>query len=188
MSNSPELCVSFTIPVLNHLQNPIALLLPRYALDLFSLHLPPLRTYREAKSLSKALVKRDTSYQHAVFKMSDRGAVKQKEDLQEHRASFPAEILPESKPINDTRSYRILLIAAVKLLKRICPHHGTVLFVSSKLCIKFGPLRHLPEASTMQFLAQKTSIPVPKIYCAFTRKGWTYIVMEQIHGEMAGRG
>ena len=36
----------------------------------------------------------------------------------------------------------------------------------------------------MQFIAKHTSIPVPKVYCAFKRKGLTYIVMERIDGQM----
>jgi aminoglycoside phosphotransferase (APT) family kinase protein len=39
----------------------------------------------------------------------------------------------------------------------------------------------------MRFIAQHTSIPVPKVYCAFTRHGWTYILMERIDGQMVGR-
>ncbi|KAK3679526.1 hypothetical protein LTR78_001087 [Recurvomyces mirabilis] len=35
----------------------------------------------------------------------------------------------------------------------------------------------------MEFVARNTLIPVPKIYCAFKRKGWTYIVMEKVKGE-----
>ncbi|KAF2807827.1 uncharacterized protein BDZ99DRAFT_464738 [Mytilinidion resinicola] len=35
----------------------------------------------------------------------------------------------------------------------------------------------------MQFVAQHTSIPVPTVHCAFTRKGQTYIVMERIDGD-----
>lgn len=35
----------------------------------------------------------------------------------------------------------------------------------------------------MEFIARNTSIPVPKIYCAFTYKGWTYIVMQRVRGE-----
>ncbi|OBT43651.1 hypothetical protein VE00_05218 [Pseudogymnoascus sp. WSF 3629] len=40
----------------------------------------------------------------------------------------------------------------------------------------------------MQFIRQHTSIPVPRIICSFTHKGWTYIVMERIRGDMIGRG
>lgn len=44
----------------------------------------------------------------------------------------------------------------------------------------------LSEASTMHFVAQNTSIPVPKVLCAFTHSGINYIVMERIQGEMIG--
>ena len=40
----------------------------------------------------------------------------------------------------------------------------------------------------MQFIANNTSIPVPKVYCAFRHKEKTYIVMERIDGEMLGQG
>ncbi|GES66235.1 kinase-like protein [Aspergillus terreus] len=39
----------------------------------------------------------------------------------------------------------------------------------------------------MRFVSQHTSVPVPKVYCAFTRSGQTYIVMERIKGDMIGR-
>lgn len=68
------------------------------------------------------------------------------------------------------------------------PSHGAVIFIAGKLCIKYGNLRALPEASAIRFIHENTSIPVPKIYCAFTRKGSTYIVMEKIQGEMLGIG
>lgn len=35
----------------------------------------------------------------------------------------------------------------------------------------------------MDFIARNTSIPVPKIYCAFTHHGCTYIVMQRLRGE-----
>ena len=40
----------------------------------------------------------------------------------------------------------------------------------------------------MQFVARNTSIPVPKVYCALTNKGITYIVMKGIAGSMANIG
>jgi len=36
----------------------------------------------------------------------------------------------------------------------------------------------------MQFIAQKTQISVPKVYCAFKRKNKAYIVMEKMRGDM----
>jgi len=35
----------------------------------------------------------------------------------------------------------------------------------------------------MEFITRNTPIPVPKIHCAFKRKGCTYIVMERVRGE-----
>lgn len=35
----------------------------------------------------------------------------------------------------------------------------------------------------MRFVAQHTSVPVPKLHCAFAEKGKTYILMERIEGE-----
>lgn len=40
----------------------------------------------------------------------------------------------------------------------------------------------------MEFVRQHTSVPVPKVYCAFERQGQTYIVMERIKGEMLAIG
>src|SRR5579871_6280850 len=60
--------------------------------------------------------------------------------------------------------------------------------ISKRLCIKYGPHTHLSEASTMRFATAHTSISVPKVYCAFTLHGWTYIVMERMAGDMIARG
>ena len=53
---------------------------------------------------------------------------------------------------------------------------------------KYGPLQlHLSEAAAMQFIASNTPIPVPKVYCAFERKGVTYIVMSRLVGSPIGQ-
>ncbi|KAH7205809.1 kinase-like domain-containing protein [Fusarium redolens] len=39
----------------------------------------------------------------------------------------------------------------------------------------------------MRFVENYNSIPIPKIYCAFIHRGRSYIVMERIAGEAAGR-
>lgn len=93
-----------------------------------------------------------------------------------------------SRSINDTRFHRFLVLAAIKSLGRFRPRQGTILFLTDTICVKYGPLRHLPEASTIDFIARNTSIPVPKVYCAFRRKGWTYIVMERVKGESIAHG
>jgi len=102
--------------------------------------------------------------------------------------SLPSKESTKLQQVNNTRLRRFLVLAAVKLFANIVPSHGNLIFISDKLCIKFGRLRNLPEASTMRFIAQHTSIPVARIYCTFTRKGWTYIAMERIKGDMLGIG
>lgn len=54
--------------------------------------------------------------------------------------------------------------------------------LSKKFCIKVGTLKQPAEAATLRFVAENTSIPVPKVYCAFERKGCKYILMERVHG------
>ncbi len=92
----------------------------------------------------------------------------------------------ESAPIRDTPLRRMLTLTAIRLLKRWCQRCGDVLFLTNKICVKYGPFQHLAEAATMQFVAEHTSIPVPKVYCAFKHKNWTYIVMERVGGQMVG--
>ncbi len=93
-----------------------------------------------------------------------------------------------SASINNTWYHRFLVLAAIVFLSRFRPRRGMIILLTGTLCVKYGPLRHLPEASTMKFIARNTSIPVPKIHCAFTRKGWTYIVMERVRGESIAHG
>lgn len=40
----------------------------------------------------------------------------------------------------------------------------------------------------MEFIRERTSVPVPKIYCAFTYRNKTYIAMERIKGTMIADG
>jgi hypothetical protein len=87
---------------------------------------------------------------------------------------------PEPKPINNTRLHRFLFLALIKLLEH-------ALFLSERICVKYGESMTLSEASTMQFIARNTSIPVPRVICSFTYKGCTYLVMERIRGDMIGQ-
>lgn len=94
-------------------------------------------------------------------------------------------------PINNSLWARFLTISAVRFLtrtylRRFWKHPGGVLFIS-RFCIKIRPFESLAEAHTMRFLAQHTSIPVPKIYCAFSYRGRSFTVMEKIAGERAGQ-
>ncbi|KAI9927112.1 hypothetical protein ASPWEDRAFT_55379 [Aspergillus wentii DTO 134E9] len=93
-----------------------------------------------------------------------------------------------SKAINDKPLYRYAILLAIKALRSSRPHPGSVLMLTDRLCVKYGTLVDLTEASTMRFIAQNTSIPVPKVLCAFKHHDSTYIVMERIKGDMIGAG
>ncbi|KAL4796008.1 hypothetical protein BDV19DRAFT_378479 [Aspergillus venezuelensis] len=102
--------------------------------------------------------------------------------------SPPAASQGVSKPVNNTFRCRYSTILGVKLLALMRPHHGSVLMVTDNLCVKYGRRVHLTEASIMRFVAQHTTIPVPKVLCAFEQSGIVYIVMERINGDMLGKG
>ncbi len=55
--------------------------------------------------------------------------------------------------------------------------------LSPNVMVKRGPLVTLEEGANVEYIREYTSIPVPKLHCAFTRKGCTYIVTEYIHGQ-----
>lgn len=93
-----------------------------------------------------------------------------------------------SSPFNDGALYRYSTLLAIKALKYTRPRKGSVLMLTDRLCVKYGPRVHLCEASTMRFISQNTSIPVPNVLCAFTHYGSTYIVMERIQGDIIGAG
>lgn len=95
---------------------------------------------------------------------------------------------PIPNGINDTPFNRLAVRTVLKALGRFCQRRGDVLFLTNKLCIKHGHLVQVSEAFTMQFIASHTSIPVPKVYCAFVHKGCTYIMMERVGGEMLAKG
>ncbi|KAL5366197.1 kinase-like protein [Aspergillus floccosus] len=101
--------------------------------------------------------------------------------------SFTA-LFSASRAVNDNLLNRYLVLLAIKVLKNIRPRKGTVLMLTGGLCVKYGRRVHLSEASTMRFISQHTSIPVPKVLCAFSRSGSTYIVMERIKGDIIGNG
>ncbi|MCJ1453918.1 hypothetical protein MMC28_004267 [Mycoblastus sanguinarius] len=97
-----------------------------------------------------------------------------------------APVNPEPASVHGSCWRRAFTLMAVKICERWRPRCGTVLFLSNNLCVKYGYFQHVSEASTMQFIANHAKIPVPKVYCAFSRKGCTYIVMERIGGDYVG--
>jgi aminoglycoside phosphotransferase len=59
--------------------------------------------------------------------------------------------------------------------------------LTKDLCVKYGGRLDIVEAQTMLFVAKRTSVPVPKVYFAFTHEKCTYILMERMHGQPAAR-
>lgn len=103
-------------------------------------------------------------------------------------ASPLATSVSASKPINATAFRRFSTLLAIKLLKGFRKYEGSVLMLTDKICVKYGPHMQLSEASTMHFISENTSIPVPKVICAFNHSDQTYILMDRIKGEMIARG
>ncbi|KUI61302.1 hypothetical protein VP1G_08499 [Cytospora mali] len=100
----------------------------------------------------------------------------------------------ESKSYNDKLWIRLLVLLAYRVAtnkhaRRLSwgTQPGGVVFISPSLCIKSTPFTTLAEANAMRFIAQHTSIPVPKVHCSFEEKGQTYILMERIEGETLAR-
>lgn len=99
---------------------------------------------------------------------------------------------PSTEPLEAGPIIRLLVILCVKVknqafLRRLWKPSPGLLSVFN-ICVKVSPYERLAEAHAMRFIAQHTSIPVPKVYCAFARKGRTYTVMSRIKGTMAVRG
>jgi hypothetical protein len=101
--------------------------------------------------------------------------------------------ITEPKLLRHNFVIRWLVIATHKLLGsryiyRWSKHKGPVLFIFSRFCIKSTSFTALAEAEAMRFISQDTSIPVPKVYCAFKHRGRVYIVMECIQGQTLCEG
>ncbi len=91
---------------------------------------------------------------------------------------------PKAPPIRSTTLRRALTLVATHLACRLGYTHGfNIVRISPKKCVKRSAYMDLAEAANMEYVRAHTTIPVPKVYCAFRRKGVTYIVMEHIRGE-----
>jgi hypothetical protein len=89
----------------------------------------------------------------------------------------------ESLAVNDKFIYRFLTILTLKITKpRFYGSHGLCGTIHPRLIVKRGVYAHLTEAATLRFLAEKTSIPVPRVHCAFLHKSRAFIVMERPQG------
>lgn len=85
-----------------------------------------------------------------------------------------------------TRIQRMILLLAIRLVRRFRHKRGSVLMLTNDLCVKYGSRLDLVEAQNMIYIAKNTSIPVPKVYLAFKHEDCTYILMQRIHGQMLG--
>ncbi|KAH7364702.1 hypothetical protein BKA65DRAFT_523073 [Rhexocercosporidium sp. MPI-PUGE-AT-0058] len=83
---------------------------------------------------------------------------------------------------------RFFVLVTLRLLSPFLPRHGPVLMLSKTFCIKLGTLKQPAEAATMQFVAKHTSISIPRVYCAFERKGCKYMLMERMQGHILRNG
>ncbi|KAM5378647.1 hypothetical protein ACJZ2D_004446 [Fusarium nematophilum] len=89
----------------------------------------------------------------------------------------------ESRPINDTLWMRFITLLLYNVnrfswIRNLRKHPARIVLASSKLCIKATAFTTLAEANAMQFVAQHTSIPVPKVYSSFEHKGRASILAQ----------
>jgi len=93
---------------------------------------------------------------------------------------------PEGIPINATLKNRMFVVSATKAYKFINRDHGCTLALPFGLIIKFARNAAVAEAHAMVYVGKHTSIPVPKVYCAFRQKKYTFIVMQRMKGDFIG--
>jgi aminoglycoside phosphotransferase len=89
----------------------------------------------------------------------------------------------EHLTIKDTSLRRWITLLALQTVARFYQRQGRCTQISKHLIVKTGPYVHLTEAATMKFVAENTSLPVPKVYSAFIHKKRAYIVMERMQGD-----
>ena len=89
----------------------------------------------------------------------------------------------EHLAINNTLVRRILTRLALHTTAKFYSRDGVCVPISKHKIVKTGHWVHLTEGATMKYLAENTTIPVPKVYCSFLRNNRAYIVMERIQGE-----
>lgn len=94
----------------------------------------------------------------------------------------------DSLAINNTRLRRLLTLLGLKTTGRVYRRQGICHPISRHLIVKSDSFANLTEAATMKYVAENTSIPVPKVWCAFVRDGRTYIVMERIRAHSIAQG
>lgn len=69
--------------------------------------------------------------------------------------------------INNTFLRRTLIQLALHTTAKFCSREGLCIPISKKKILKRGRQIHLTEGATMKYLAEHTTIPVPKVYYSF---------------------
>ncbi|KAK5082559.1 hypothetical protein LTR70_007665 [Exophiala xenobiotica] len=90
--------------------------------------------------------------------------------------------------LRNTLPRRTAILATEKSIGRLCQRSSRVTFLPGNLCVKSGRSVRLTEALTMEYIRKHTTIPVPKVFCAFEHNGTVYIAMERLSGTPLGRG
>ena len=99
--------------------------------------------------------------------------------------------MEQSKPargLHNTFLRRTVILAMKKSIGRWCRRSSQVTFLPGGLCLKSGRCVRLTEALTMEYIRKHTTIPVPKVFCAFEHHGAVYIAMKRLAGAPLGRG
>ena len=89
-----------------------------------------------------------------------------------------------SSSIKATKLRRVATLCAIAILKRFRKRYGDLLFLNNSICVKYGTRVDLAEAATLDYVGRHTSIPAPRVHCAFDHDGKTYIVMKKLPGHM----
>ncbi|KAI2472746.1 kinase-like protein [Annulohypoxylon bovei var. microspora] len=86
---------------------------------------------------------------------------------------------------NNTYYHRLSTIVSLKVARWFNKYKsiGRCYPISKKLIVKTGLSVHLTEAATLLFVAENTSIPVPRVHCSFVFRNRAYIVMDRIEGD-----
>jgi aminoglycoside phosphotransferase len=94
----------------------------------------------------------------------------------------------EALSVNATLVRRLLTLVALETVGRFTRDGSACVRISRSLVVKTSPWAHLTEAATLQFVAaHTTSVPVPRVHCAFVRNNRAFIVMDRVPGVSLAR-
>lgn len=85
--------------------------------------------------------------------------------------------------VKNTLIRRLLTLLVLRTTSRLYPPYGSCIQISRNIIVKRDRFVHLTEAATMNFVAANTSIPLPRVHCAFVHNNIAHIVMERIDGQ-----